>query len=82
MKDGLHPHAPGLEVMCQCLAPLIAKYAGSATTSADQGQPPTASTAVPDTAAPQREPLGTLNLAHRAAPASVGGAPAPALGLG
>ena len=82
MKDGLHPHAPGLEVMCQCLAPLIAKYAGSASTPADQGQPPMASLAVPDTVAPQQQPLGTLNLAHRAAPAPVGGAPAPALELG
>ncbi|KAK9818980.1 hypothetical protein WJX81_005038 [Elliptochloris bilobata] len=30
MSDGLHPHAPGLEVISDCLAPLVAKSAGSA----------------------------------------------------
>lgn len=65
MKDGLHPDAPGLEILSRCLAPLVAKYAGAA---AGPGPNPDAAGAL------QPPPLaaGVLNLAGMAGNVSSG----------
>ena len=59
MKDGLHPDAPGLEILSRCLAPLVAKYAGAA---AGPDPNPDAAGALP----PPPLTAGVLNLAGRA----------------
>ena len=68
MKDGLHPDAPGLEILSRCLAPLIAKYAGPAA-----GPEP-----IPGVLQPPPVTASVLNLAGRAGDAS----PSAGLGLG
>lgn len=70
MKDGLHPDAPGLEILSRCLAPLVAKYAGAVA-----GPDPN-----PDTAGALPPPpltAGVLNLARMAGNVSTG----PGLGI-
>ncbi len=53
MKDGLHPHAPGLEILSRCVAPLVAQFTGAAIVAADP--------VLPFMAAPSPA-LPTLNL--------------------
>ena len=65
MKDGLHPDAPGLEILSRCLSPLVAKYTGAA---AGPDPNPDAAGALP----PPPLAAGVLNLAGMAGSELIG----------